>query len=130
MDSINRLGAVLTPRLVRIRPLRLIVLGLALLAGCSTEESEAPRATVYFVIDAPLCSSTIPVQFFIDGLIVGTDTFLVHLSPEHTHSRGFPISPGSHSLGAQVLAGYVWPDTIVTLTAGEIFTDSLPFYCS
>jgi hypothetical protein len=108
--------------------MRLIPLGLTLLFACATEESVA--ATVYFAIDAPLCSSTIPVQFFIDSTMVGTDTFVVSLSPEHTRSRGFAITPGPHALGAQVVAGYVWPDTVVNLAAGEIFTDSLPFYCS
>jgi hypothetical protein len=104
-------------------------LGILGLAACSAE-GVAPRATVYFVIDAPLCSSRIPVQFFIDGAQVGADTFIVNLVPEHTTSAGFETNGGSHKLGARVVSGYVWPDETVTIAAGEVFHDSLPFYCS
>jgi hypothetical protein len=90
----------------------------------------APGATVFYAIDAPLCSSRIPVQFSIDSALVGTDTFAVNISPQHTTSRGFATTAGSHTLGARVVGGLVWPDRAVTLTAGEAFTDSLPFYCS
>jgi hypothetical protein len=100
----------------------------ALLAGCA--EPVAPTATVFFAIDAPLCSSRIPVQFAVDGVQVGTDTFVVHLVPEHTMSRGFVTTAGPHTLSANVVGGFVWPDRAVTLAPGEIFTDSLPFYCS
>lgn len=100
------------------------------LAACG-EDAVAPPATVYFVIDAPLCSSVIPVEFFIDDALVGTDTFRVNLFPEHLMSAGFEISGGSHTLGARVTAnGYLWPDTTVNVPAGEVFENSLPFYCS
>ena len=93
-------------------------------------EPLAPTATVYFVIDAPLCSSRIPVEFSIDSALVGRDTFVVNLAPEHLTSRGFPVSVGVHVVGARVVGGAVWPDRSVALGAGAVFTDSLPFYCS
>ena len=99
------------------------------LAACS-DDAVAPPATVYFVLDAPLCSSRLPVQFSIDNTPVGTDTFVVNLLPEHTTSAGFEISGGSHTLGARVVNGYIWPDRTVAIAAGEVFLDSLPFYCS
>jgi len=100
------------------------------LAACATIEPAPPQATVYFVLDAPLCSSQLPVEFTIDGALVGTDTFRVNLAPNHTTSRAFATSAGQHTLGARVVGGYVWTDTTVTLAAGQIFNDSLPFYCS
>ncbi len=109
-----------------------IGIGLVALAfsGCRGAESVAPRATVYFMLDAPLCSSIIPVQFSIDHIQVGTDTFVVNLAPEHTMSRGFETSVGQHTLSARAGHGYVWPDKSVTLVEGQDFTDTLPFYCS
>jgi hypothetical protein len=85
---------------------------------------------VYFALDAPLCSSVLPVQFSIDNALVGTDTFRVNLAPNHTTSAAFPTSAGSHTLGARVVGGYVWADTLVMLSAGAVLTKSLPFYCS
>lgn len=99
------------------------------LAAC-TSDPAAPPATVYFVLDAPLCSSILPVEFSIDNVKVGSDTFLVNLQPEDTVSTGFEIKAGDHVLGATVVNGYVWPDTTVTLAPGASFQHLLPFYCS
>ena len=97
--------------------------------SCNLASADVP-AVVYYAIDAPLCSSRIPVELLIDGTQVGTDTFVVNLAPEHKTSRGFLAMAGSHTVGARVPGGYVWPDRGVALTAGQVFTDSLPFYCS
>jgi hypothetical protein len=107
-----------------------ISVSMVALVACRGAEPVAPRATVYFVLDAPLCSSIIPVQFSVDSLLVGSDTFRVDVSQEHTTSRGFMTSVGQHTLGARVVNGYVWPDKIVTLAAGEVYAYPLPFYCS
>ncbi len=106
-----------------------IALGVALLGGCDAE-APVPQATVRFALDAPLCSSRIPVTFFIDSVQVGADTFTIQLPPDHTLSRVFLTSPGQHTVGARDVSGALWPDTVVNLLAGEVFTDSLPFYCS
>ena len=98
------------------------------LTACSIVDP-APGVTVDFLIDAPLCSSRIPVEFAIDGAVVGTDTFLVHLTPSHTRSRVFAASAGRHTLHAATNL-YAWPDKTVTLSDGESVTDTLPFYCS
>ena len=111
---------------------RLAALAVTLsLVACSTP-SDAPgaTATVYFVLDAPLCSSQLAMQFDIDHLSVGADTFRVNLSPNRTRSRAFTVSPGDHTLSARVVGGYVWPDTVVRLVSGAVVHDSLPFYCS
>jgi hypothetical protein len=91
--------------------------------------ASAPPATVYFQLDAPLCSSIIPVVFSIDRTDVGTDTFRVHLANEHVISRGFDVTPGTHLLGAR-MAQYRWPDSSATVSAGQQLTRSLPLYCS
>jgi hypothetical protein len=103
----------------------LLLAAVVTLAACT---DPAPAA-VDFLIDAPLCSSRIPVEFSIDGRVVGTDTFLVHLAPEHIRSRVFTASPGQHTLHAATNL-YAWPDKTVTLTDGQSVTDTLPFYCS
>jgi hypothetical protein len=104
-------------------------IGFMLVAACRNAESVAEPATVYFYIDAPLCSSVIPVQFLVDSALVGSDTFRVHLGGEHLTSRGFTTRAGAHRLSART-GFYTWPEKRVTLGPGEAFTDSLPFYCS
>lgn len=98
------------------------------ITACASTTS--PRATVSFAIDAPLCSSVLPVEFSIDGQRVGTDTFRVAVSNAHTTSRAFSVSPGRHLLGAHVINGFVWPDSSVAVSAGTAVYFSLPFYCS
>ena len=101
------------------------------LTGCYPSDATNPSATVYFLLDAPLCSSVIPVRFNIDGVTVGTDTFLVGLPSPHVKSRGFLTNPGQHLLKADMLPGtVVWPAKSVRLEAGFAFTDTLPAYCS
>jgi hypothetical protein len=102
------------------------------LLGCRGMEP-ARVATVYFSLDAPFCGMALPVEFYVDSLLVGSDTFRIHLPPDHTTSSAFSTAPGTHRLGARASIGvgyYVWPDTIVSLGAGLTFTRSLPFYCS
>jgi len=106
-----------------------LILAAAGIVGACAVVDPAPGATVDFLIDAPLCSSRIPVEFQIDGRIVGTDTFLVHLAPDHVRSRAFTASPGQHTLHAATVL-YAWPDKTVTVTDGQSVTDTLPFYCS
>jgi hypothetical protein len=120
-----------------------IFLGVLALGACKSEAVAGvvvPSASVNFVLDAPLCSSTFIVQFSIDSLVVGTDTFRVNLPNPHTTSRVFGTSAGTHTLGAEVTGGAIiggsigplhpWPDRGVTIVAGQAFPDSLPFYCS
>jgi hypothetical protein len=109
----------------------LSAIAFAALVACSGATEAAPSGVVFFQLDAPLCSSIIPVQFSIDQAIVATDTFMVHVAGgNHTRSRAFETSPGAHTLSARTVGGYVWPDKQVTITAGAAVTDSLPFYCS
>lgn len=98
------------------------------LAGC--KDAQAPSTTVVFVLDAPLCSSSLPVEFLIDGTVAGSDTFRIHLPPDDTISPVLRTSAGAHVLGARVIGGFVWPDTTVTIAPGESVTRTLPFYCS
>lgn len=102
---------------------------LATLGGCCGDCGVA-EARVVFVIDAPLCSSILPVEFAIDHLLVGADTFVVGLALPHTMSSEFTTTAGAHTLGARVVGGYMWPARGVTLAPGEVFADTLPFYCS
>lgn len=102
---------------------------LVLVAGCDSRPT-APSATLNFELDAPLCSSILPVEFQVDGIQVGVDTFRVHLPPDHIRSRNFRLEPGHHTLSAAIPHGFTWPDTLVTLEAGESFIRRLPFYCS
>lgn len=103
---------------------------LALLAGSACIHPTQAPATVYFALDAPLCSSVLPVELSIDGAIVASDTFRVNLSVPHTKSRGFTTWAGTHVIGARTTFGYVWADTTVMLETGQSLTRSLPFYCS
>jgi hypothetical protein len=86
--------------------------------------------TVVFTLDAPLCSSILPVQLLIDHVQVAVDTFTPNLGTRHITTRPFPTTQGQHVLGARVINGYVWSDTTVTLQNEQTFTRTLPFYCS
>src|SRR5579862_5170440 len=90
----------------------------------------APRATVYFVIDAPLCSMHLPALLLIDNVQVGIDTFAVAVANPHLVSAAFGASAGPHTLGARTTGSYAWPDKSVMLAPGQTYLDSLPFYCS
>ncbi|MEP6621324.1 MAG: hypothetical protein ABJE47_18505 [bacterium] len=109
-------------------------LGTVALASCGGSSPTAPSASVNFVLVAPLCSSILQVPFSIDSQLVATDTFRVAISPVHTTSRDFPVSPGQHILSARITGafgnGYVWPDRAVNAMAGAVVADSLPMYCS
>jgi hypothetical protein len=107
----------------------LVSLGIIALTACGSQ-SVPPAATVHFVLYTSNCSSRFPVQFSIDNVQVGTDTFIVNLPQPHTESAGFATSDGSHTLGARIVGGLIWPDLTVTLTAGQVFLDSLPVSCS
>src|SRR4051812_41669119 len=89
-----------------------------------------PPTTVAFALDAPLCSSILRVQLSIDKAIVATDTFVTYGNPKDTVSRRFSVQAGAHSLSANVIGGFVWPEKVVTVHAGEAYVDTLPFYCS
>jgi len=103
---------------------------LAALVACRANPA-APQPTVSFLLDAPLCSSQIPVQFSIDHLQVGADLFVVNLANQHLQSQAFTTTAGQHTLGARVVTtGYAWPDKTVLLVQGQAFTDTLPFSCS
>ena len=109
----------------------LVAVALTVTVACSKGTEPPPPATVYFELDAPLCSSQIPVMLFIDGALVGKDTFRVHLAPDHTKTRGFRTPAGTHELRAQMdPSGSPWPAATVDLEAGEAFTQTLPLYCS
>jgi hypothetical protein len=99
------------------------------LFGCRNDPL-APGGTVVFVLDAPLCSSVLPVEFLIDSVLVGSDTFRVRVSPSDTISPTYRTTAGTHLLGARVVNGLVWADTTVSIAPGEVFTLLLPFYCS
>lgn len=104
----------------------------AALTACTDTEPAPQPAQVRYVVDAPFCGLSLPVTFLIDGAVVGTDTFRVHLTPSHLESKSFAVIAGTHVLGAQTFGGftYKWRDTVVKAAAGANVTDTLSFYCS
>ncbi len=86
-------------------------------------------ATVRFYLDAPLCSSVVPVELSIDRSVVAVDTFRVNFASPHGTSKPFTVSPGTHVLGAR-FGSYIFPEKSVLFTPGLAVIDSLPFYCS
>jgi hypothetical protein len=99
------------------------------LVGCGGATSPDP-ATVNFRLVPQACSSVLPIALSIDSAVVATDTFRVDVPAEHLQSRDFPVRAGVHTIGARVVGGFVWPSRAVTVGAGAVVTDSLPFYCS
>lgn len=99
-------------------------------AACTIIDPVPPSPAVVFQLDAPFCGGKFPVQFSIDNVLIGQDTFTVNVAPNHLTSRAYAAAPGSHTIGAKVVNGYVWSDTTVTLSGTQQFTRTLPFYCS
>jgi hypothetical protein len=56
-----------------------VAVALAAFVACGANPT-GPRPTVSFLIDAPLCSSRIPVELRIDGVLVGVDTLPFYCS--------------------------------------------------
>jgi hypothetical protein len=106
------------------------VLGAIIGVACQQAATTEPAARVHFVIVPQACSSVLPVEFSIDGRLVGTDTFRVDVVSPRTTSRDFETSPGQHVVGARVTGGFVWPSQTLSMAAGAVVADSLPFYCS
>ena len=110
---------------------RLIVFAATVAAfSCSLNETPPIQpTTVQFVLEAPLCSSVLPVQLSIDKVIVAVDTFVTY-GPPRIESDVFPVTVGPHSISARVVNGFVWPETLITLQQSEQYRHPLPFYCS
>ena len=126
-------------RAVGIPLVRLIAFSMTavLFSACQVADSPqltAPKGQVSFHLNAPFCSSILPMQFFIDQVQVGSDTFRVGLPNQHVTSGAFETPAGPHVLAAHAFLGqagtYVWPDTTITLERGGALIDTLPFYCS
>ena len=106
------------------------VLAMVWCSACRSAAAADQPATLTFVLVAPLCSSVLPVEFFVDARSVGIDTFRVAVNAPRTVSHAFTIDPGSHELSAHVVGGYVWPSHTVSILAGSAYADSLALYCS
>ena len=105
-----------------------IAVCVAALVGC---DDPLPPPTVDFQIDAPLCSSVIPVTLWIDAAQVGVDTFRVNYGPEHERTRSFETSAGDHKLAVKFPNGaLIQEDSTVALAAGQRYTFTFGFYCS
>lgn len=126
----------------------------ALMAGfltvaCAGSTDPAVNAHVRFLVDAPLCSDSYPVNFFIDNVQVGRDTMWFGVGADTspvgpagyrkaTSYRSFSVPAGTHTLRAAIVDTirpfppfiYTWPDTTVNVAAGAEVVHQLPFYCS
>jgi hypothetical protein len=106
-------------------------IAIGLLVGVTACDDPLPPPLVDFQIDAPLCSSTIPVSLRIDGAEVGVDTFRVNVAPERRRSRPFETSVGNHTLAVFRPSGtLVQEDSTVALKAGDSYRFIFGFYCS
>ena len=111
-----------------MRPYRPLVLSLLLVtASCRSSTAPAPAsARVQFVLDAPFClGSHIPLQFSIDGHVVGNQTMM-----DGDSSAVFTTPAGEHEVKSEFVDHAYLQDTTVTLRAGEKFIQVMDFYCS
>ena len=126
---------------MRIRLLARVSAILTVACGGSTEP--AVNAHVRFEIDAPLCSSSYPVNFFIDNVQVGRDTMWFGVggtvgSQKFKSYRSFGVHAGIHEVRAAIVDTippyppftYRWPDTTLSVAVGAEVVWKLPFYCS
>ena len=108
----------------------LALIGFAALVACQNDPLPSPR--VDFLIEAPLCSMTLPVSLSVDGTQVGVDTLIVNYGPPHERTRTFETTAGSHRLAVRFLSSgnLIQEDSSVTLAAGDSYTFRFGFYCS
>jgi hypothetical protein len=73
---------------------------------------------VVWKIDAQTCRGVAPIDLFVDGGLVGTE-----LIAAGGTSNAYPVSAGSHVIGASVAdgAGLVWPSVTHNISAGGTF---------
>lgn len=106
------------------------VMLLVTILSCSPSTAPLEPPTVDFLLDLQLCSSIIPVQFTIDGNLVGSDTFRIGLVNPHVRSPAYATTPGAHALGVQATNFGGWGMKTVYLDAGRAYTDTLGGSCS
>lgn len=106
------------------------VIVLVTVLSCSHPTAPLAPPTVDFLLDLKLCSSIIPVQFTIDGNLVGSDTFRIGLVNPHVRSRAYATTLGAHALGVQATNFGGWGMKTVYLDAGMAYTDTLGGSCS
>jgi hypothetical protein len=132
---------------MNLSPLALVAA--ILTAACGGSTDPGLNAHVRFVVDAPFCSNSYPVNFFIDNVQVGRDTMWFGVgadtSPVGTAGyqkfksyRSFSVQAGIHTVRAMIVDTippypafiYSWPDTTVDIAVGAEAVRALPFYCS
>ena len=106
------------------------VIVLVTILSCSQSTAPVVPPTVDFLLNLHLCSSIIPVQFTIDGNVVGTDTFRIGLLNPHVRSPLYATTRGVHVLDVQATNFGSWGSKTVYLTAGTAYTDTLGGSCS
>lgn len=98
-----------------------------------------PLGTVRFQLDAPLCSSVLPLRFLVDGRVVSSDTFVVGFGDRPLRTtHDVQMTATAHDLSVQlfrpVLNDYGAVDGLATqhvnVPAGGLVVDTLHFYCS
>jgi hypothetical protein len=118
-------------------------------AACVGSTDPGLNAHVRFVIDAPFCGNSYPVNFFIDNVQVGRDTLWFGFggdtspvgtagSQKHKSYRSFTVHAGIHEVRGTIVDTippyppfiYSWPDTTVNVPVGGEVVRTLPFYCS
>jgi hypothetical protein len=120
----------------------------ALATACGGATDPGVSAGVRFVIDAPFCGNSYPVNFFIDNVQVGRDTMWFGFVADTQSSvaglhkfkwyRSFGLRAGTHQLRAAIVDTipsfppfiYNWPDTTITVPIGGEVVRKLSFYCS
>src|SRR5687767_11495362 len=112
------------------RHFMLAVISLTALVACQSDH--LPRPNVDFLIEAPLCSMTLPVSLIIDGTQVGADTLVVNYGPPHERTRAFETFAGTHQLAVRFYpsGNLIQEDSVVTLASGDTYTFRFGFYCS
>jgi hypothetical protein len=107
-----------------------LALSIVVLVACKTDPFQ--MAKVDFLIEAPLCSMTLPVSLTIDGEQVGVDTLVVNYGPPHERTRAFDVFAGTHQLAVRFYPSgiLIQEDSVVTLAHGDSYTFRFGFYCS
>jgi hypothetical protein len=89
-------------------------------SGCGGDSTAPDQGFATWRLDGITCTGSGPIQFFVDGALIGTET----LSAGGPASKAYPVTVGTHLVGAKE-ATFTWPNTSVSITAGLTYTSVL-----
>jgi hypothetical protein len=125
-----------------MRQIALLTLPMLALTACDPKTAPSELASLQFNVTSAVgpCVASLRVRFDVDGVVIGEENFNVHKQPLRSLSLIYQVPEGTHTIGAKLMqwdeitfsgpSESLWPDTLMTLVAGQGFVRTVDLYCS